>query len=174
MHIYTSVTMHLSVWLLSIFTHARLYSCVFVYMLNRCAGSGVNRGRERNGVEFTNFVHHCQHDDAFVEFCQEALIFKWHQQLELVAYDSLRPLTRANSTVFITVNRNPNAPTVNDLTLTIEELTPVSTNIGNISASDADGVCTSKCFVETELEGGENSVRLFWLSGFNCIESFSS
>ena len=62
------------------------------------------------------------------------------QQLLIAVYDNLRPLTRTTSTVVITVNRNPSAPTVQDAFVTIEELIPVFTNIVNVTASDPDGV----------------------------------
>lgn len=72
-------------------------------------------------------------------------------QIGIAAYDSLRPARRASATVTVSVLRNPNSPRFNNLgggLVTVEELTPVSSVIFNISASDADGVSTnvSSCY----------------------------
>lgn len=69
-------------------------------------------------------------------------------QIGIVAYDSLRPARRASATVTVSVLRNPNTPRVDGGLVTVEEQTPLSSVIFNMSASDADGVRTnaSSCY----------------------------
>ncbi|XP_070182189.1 protocadherin Fat 4-like [Littorina saxatilis] len=83
-------------------------------------------------------------------------------KLLITAYDSLRPTTLATSTVVVTVDRNPSAPAVQNINVTIEELTPVSTIIANVTASDSDGDT-----LEYSLEGTAVSVaglEYFWIN----------
>ncbi|XP_070182145.1 protocadherin Fat 1-like [Littorina saxatilis] len=83
-------------------------------------------------------------------------------KLLITAYDSLRPTTLATSTVMVTVDRNPSAPAVQNINVTIEELTPVSTIIANVTASDSDGDT-----LEYSLEGTAVSVaglEYFWIN----------
>ncbi|KAK7482291.1 hypothetical protein BaRGS_00026419 [Batillaria attramentaria] len=83
-------------------------------------------------------------------------------QLLIAVYDSVRPSNRATATVTISVDRNPNPPTVNPGQVTISELTPVFTNIFNVTASDNGDGETLRYRLEaspTSLAG----LRYFWI-----------
>ena len=67
-------------------------------------------------------------------------------QLGLRAYDNLRPGQVATANLTISVNRNPSAPTFNNLVYTerIAETFTLGVEILRVQASDFDGVSKSK------------------------------